>query len=525
MNGVTTLHNQSEVISKGSVVREPAPKEPIPSPCEQTLQSPRSVPKSVINSEIPSSMCLINGMEAMSFRLRAVDDVPAVVLAAGGCDGLIPLSVKIPKALLHVGNKSLICGTLENLWSSGICRILIITDKKDNEDIELHVRSHFLEPRVLDAQLPSKPKLDVTFHPLVDRTESNLGTTDVLKHISANLDCDFLVVPCDLHGHFNFRGLIEHHRSSIRLCTLALIEDERVGKSVKRGKEAAEDQVAPGGNQVRGWGYKYRVLATLDTAESQIIGISDVMSINSGESYELSKWSLMRHPHCTMRRDLYDAHIYMFSKDIFKVASLESMEQTSIRLDLIPYIIRMQETVTSVNWFKAGDGKLLEADKLWAMDEFESSVDSDSTRVFYYLGIGDAHQCCRVNSLESLMATNMQACLDKTNKQPPPRTENSSAKVRDVIVASGCQFGSNANIRSCVFGTNVSIGAGCKISRCVIMDDVKIEDNVVLDRCIIGGRCTISAKTTMKHVVVAPDHTVPGNMYLERDFFPPFIEE
>lgn len=69
------------------------------------------------------------------------------------------------------------------------------------------------------------------------------------------------------------------------------------------------------------------------------------------------------------------------------------------------------------------------------------------------------------------------------------------------------------------------------------MDDVKIEDNVVLDRCIIGGRCTISAKTTvgaiicflytcqMKHVVVAPDHTVPGNTYLERDFFPPFIEE
>lgn len=477
----------------------------------------------VSNSVVRHSSDNSSRKDLLSSLTDEIYDVQAIILAGGGSDGLMPLSSTTPKALLTIGHQSLICGSMTNLWRSGIRRFLVVTNKNENEAIETHVRTTFLEPILTVKNIYDTPRLDLNFYPLMDRNEDNMGTTDVLRCLSDKIEDDFLVVPCDLYGSFDFKGLIEQHRSSVRLCTVTLIEEESNRRLNKRGKEAVEEQIAPGGNKVRGWGYKYRVMATLDTKQSQLVGISDMVTVCSGASYELSKWMLMRHRNCTIRIDLFDAHIYMFSKHVFEAINLPHMYQTSIRLDLVPYIIRLQETPASSDWYSSvsrdGEGKM------WTVADLRDTSQSERSRVFYYLGMSDSSKCSRINSLESVMNANMEACFDKTVPRSLPRLDGLNQKMRDVVLSIGFQFGDSVNIRMCVIGAKVSVGCGCKLSKCIIMDNVKIEDNVVLEQCIIGERSVISAKTKLKYVVVSPDQILPTNTYLERDFYPPFLSE
>ncbi|GBE59942.1 eukaryotic initiation factor-gamma subunit [Babesia ovata] len=451
--------------------------------------------------------------------------VPAVVLAAGACDNLLPLTNATPKALIKVGHRSLICGTIDNLVAAGIHNIHIIVSVDDQQCIEDHVRSEFAAEGTYGTRNCGRDKLDISIHAIVDRDEQISTTTDVLRYAAERLETDFLVVPCDLFGALNIRGLVENHLSTKRLCTVALIEDKRNPQETKKTKQTPDDQIAPGGDPVKGWGYKYRVMVTMDTDNSQLLGIADVLTLNSGETYTVDKWTARRHPKCVIRNDLYDAHIYVFSKHIRNIAELPCMAHTSIRLDLIPHIVKMQEVPDAASWpTREPTSNGAQEERVYVKD-IERSDANDAMRVFHYMDIGDSMKCGRVNSLEALMNVNMQKAADGAQKQAGQAALPAGVKMRDVIIATGCNIGEGTNARGCVMGENVTIGKNCKLSKCVIMNDVTLQDNVNLDRCIIGQGATVSSKATLKHVVVAPDHTVPNNTRVERDFLPSFIDQ
>ncbi|GIX64938.1 eukaryotic initiation factor-2B, gamma subunit, putative [Babesia caballi] len=445
-------------------------------------------------------------------------DMPAVVLAAGGCDELQPLTNETPKALIRVGNRSLISGTIDNLIAAGITKVLVVVSVDDAARIEEHVRSEFPAARAEREKERGKARLDISIHAMVDRGETVVTTADAVKYAVETLQSDFIVVPCDLCGAFNLRGLIENHRASDRLCTVGLLAEHREaqgaqgGKSAKNAKQPQEDEIAPGGNPVRGWGYKYKVVTTMDVEESRLLGIADVLTVNSGESYDVDKWTLRRHPRCVIRGDLYDAHVYVFSKNIRNVVSMSCMEHTSVRLDLIPYIVRMQESPTAAYWFTREAPVVVRGERQEAAEEGEQTGAIDAARVFYFLDLGDALKCCRVNSIDALMTANMQRCFDKTQKQTVSTGGATGVKVREVVAAPGCQFGDGANLRTCVLGglewrggngragRNVVVGKNCKLTKCVLMDDVTVLDNVVMEKCVVGHGATVSTKATAEEV-------------------------
>eukprot|EP00371_Babesia_bovis_P000915 XP_001609562.1 hypothetical protein [Babesia bovis T2Bo] len=369
--------------------------------------------------------------------------IPAVILAAYGCDNLLPLTNEVPKALLKVGNKSLISGTVNNLLTAGIKKILVFANKHDQSSIQQHLREEFQTHDHINAL-----NLDISIH-VVDEYDGMIpSTSHVVKIAATMLNSHFIVVPCDLYGNFNFQGLIQDHLSTDRLCTIALIEEKLAASTGKKNKDQSDDQTSPGGDPVRGWGYKYKVLAMLDIDHSKVVSISNYLSLCSGEPTNISKWTFRNHNKCSIRCDLYDAHIYVFSKDIIHMLTEKCFKQSSLRLDVIPYIIAMQDV--QQNWEPQSE---IEAKNLTEeLNAHPGTSLPNKGFIFQYPYVGDASQCCRVNSIETLMKVNMQQCFDKTKKNKTGTINSSGSKIRDVVFGEGCKLGDGTTIKSSVLG-------------------------------------------------------------------------
>ena len=64
-----------------------------------------------------------------------------IVLAGGKGQNLYPLSEKIPKAMLPVGNKCLICYSLERLQKMGFQDIIVVI--KHNNQLKTYLEKEF----------------------------------------------------------------------------------------------------------------------------------------------------------------------------------------------------------------------------------------------------------------------------------------------------------------------------------------------------------------------------------------------
>ncbi|ORM41370.1 Splicing factor U2AF 50 kDa subunit [Babesia sp. Xinjiang] len=447
------------------------------------------------------------------------DVIPTVVLAADGASGLRPLTHGVPKCMILTGKKTLIGRTLDILLDAGIRRILVFVNVGDEHLVEAHLLECIEKRNDKDAVLSG---LELTVHALVEKDDASRNTTNVVKYAADLLQSDFLVVPSDLVGTFNLRGLIKNHFSSPRLCTIALLPEKSDPKSSKKTKDATDDSIVPGGDVSRGWGYRYRMLVTMDPNTSQVIALSPVVSVKSGDRYVVNKSALVQHPRCVIRSDMYDAHVYVFSNSILKFLDLPCMDRWSVRTELIPYMVRAQEQTPET-----------ETDGTAANKAKQSAT--DAMRVFQFSGLGDSLHCFRANNMEALLRANMDLCLSETKNAKKPLSEvcrnlmensggmldsekvsrmerkkkleeekrvkvinkfeviNDPDGLRGSIIGEGCRIGEGTTGRMCVLGNCVVIGRNCVLNNCVIMNGAHIKDNVVMTRCVIGETATVKA--------------------------------
>lgn len=449
-------------------------------------------------------------------------EVPAIVLAGGPCYGVRPFTATTPKALLRVGQKSLICGVLENLWSAGVRKIFIVVNDFEADVIQKHLKEKFIEP--LQATLENKDELSqVELCPMAGRDNKHFGTTDVLRHFKGVIDTDFLVVPCDLVGPVDYRGLIRYHTSRTHLCTMTLIPDSRPETPMKTKKNREAPKIAPGGDRMRSWGYRYRVVASMDLETSRVMGLSDPVSVQDEQNSDPPVRAIRRHPQSTIRTDVIDPHVYMFSKDIFEVLKLEELEETSIRLDLIPYLVKMQDSTALAVWLTLGREAESTHEGDWTMADVLEACNDGRTNVSFYIDRENYAKLARINSIDALFNYNVEMSLDRTKQYKPFANLGPQQKVRDAIISDGCELGENVNIKECVLGRNVIVGNNCKLKKCVIMDNVEIKDNVEMDMSIVGEKSVVSTDVTLKYAIVCPEETVPDGMDVDRDFYPTFL--
>ncbi|UKK00454.2 hypothetical protein MACK_000526 [Theileria orientalis] len=263
----------------------------------------------------------------------------AVILAGGNSNNFSFLTDTVPKPLIKLSGKSILHHLLHNLLSSGFKDLVIVTNKQAYSQVEEHAKCCI---SLLNQELIAQPSVSV--YPVEDQ-----GTTDVLNGLSAYVTRDFVVVPCDLYGPFDFKAFVNEHSRSSRLCTIALLDPThgsgstgakatpKGGSSASKGASSASAaatsmNVCLGGNEYEDWSYKYKVVTTINEYNSCILGLVQQIALDNGDPYELYKWHFPKNQKCVLRKNLVDLHVYAFSRLVFDVTTNESLLNSSIRV-------------------------------------------------------------------------------------------------------------------------------------------------------------------------------------------------
>jgi mannose-1-phosphate guanylyltransferase len=137
-----------------------------------------------------------------------VTPLKALILAGGFATRLRPLSCSRPKTLFPIVNKPLLQWTFECLANNGVDQAILAV----NALTKFYIRQH----------KPSKCGLKVRFS--VDPPKMPLGTGGPLKKAEKLIGHDepFIMLNGDIYADINYKELVETHRKSGALATIAL---------------------------------------------------------------------------------------------------------------------------------------------------------------------------------------------------------------------------------------------------------------------------------------------------------------
>jgi len=150
----------------------------------------------------------IVGIAEFNELLRPTYHTNKVVLMAGGLGRrLSPLTDKMPKPMLHVGNKPILVTIIENFARYGYLNIIISVSYK----------SHMIEEYFGDG---SRFGVKIEY---VHETK-RMGTAGALSLMRDSLVEPFFVMNSDLLTNINFEHLHNHHNSNDAIGTMAVRE-------------------------------------------------------------------------------------------------------------------------------------------------------------------------------------------------------------------------------------------------------------------------------------------------------------
>eukprot|EP00375_Theileria_parva_P003432 XP_766114.1 hypothetical protein [Theileria parva strain Muguga] len=366
-------------------------------------------------------------------------DVTAVVLSGGSSNNFISLTQSLPKILLKVGSNTLLYHTVRNLIINQFKEIIILTSENISSlvDENLRVSLNFLRDEFGSEKLP---KVSVMGVPTSD--DSSFGSTDSLNYISEHIKNDFVVLPCDLFGNFDFKSFLLDHLKSPRLCTVALLDINSLGSA------KAKKEVCLGGNDFEDWSFKYRVVTALDKSTCSLLSIAPHLSVESGESFQLFRYHLVNHANSLITFDLVDIHVYSFSINIFKVLRCDFLLNSSIRRYTIYTIVQHTVEYLKNDNFESLQHELENcSDKSWKLSDVVFDEFLERTRTFYFIASGESFNCSRVNSIDSLYSANIKCSL--TSKE---KIAKKTPKIKNVLLGNSSEVSESAEIKNSVIG-------------------------------------------------------------------------
>jgi dTDP-glucose pyrophosphorylase len=130
-------------------------------------------------------------------------DTMVVLMAGGYGKRLMPLTEKLPKPMLPLGDNPIIEYIVENLKIQGFRNFCITTHYKSEI-----IQQHFHQKKYSD--------INIDF--IVE--DEPLGTAGALFHLKNKIDDDFIVMNSDLLLKTNFRNLLSFHRNHGEVGTI-----------------------------------------------------------------------------------------------------------------------------------------------------------------------------------------------------------------------------------------------------------------------------------------------------------------
>lgn len=430
----------------------------------------------------------------------------AVIMAAGIGSRMSPLTDKIPKALLPVGNLPMIWYPINLLEKAGFEEIIIIV--LDSAITQFH--------QILPNVCNQKLKLDFITIP----DDEDMGTADALRHIRDKIEKDVFVVSCDLVTDVALHHLADVHRSHDASLSVLLAPVPQTS--------ADREVVATGQLD----------FISIDSRENRILYFSNEADLD--ETLVIRKPLLKRYPCINIVKSLMDAHLYIIKKWVVDYLA-ENKAISSIKGELIPYLVnkqfqkyrKMESSITEspeikrnfqepvnskidIYDFAKEDDVTMYTRELSSWSGTLTDIDHSSI-IRCHAFIMDSGTCLRTNSIPLYMEANRQISKllpSLTSKEISLIHSSASVKTKsqvgnDCMLDESISIGEKSSIKKSVIGKHTTIGERVKISNSVIMDHVTIKDGCNIQGSIVCTNAYVKENASLKDCQVGDSHTIP----------------
>ncbi|VVC04140.1 Bifunctional protein GlmU [Candidatus Burarchaeum australiense] len=185
-----------------------------------------------------------HAMELLLMKaLGGGSETRALVLCGGEKRGLTPSTYHLPRALVEVGGKPILQRTIEWLKANGVKHIVLAIGQS-GEEIAAYFKNGEAFGVEIDFVRESKP----------------LGTAGAVKNAEEKMNGTFVVLNGDVLCDFDLRAMLEAHRKSGALATMALksvrdegrygvaeTEGEKIVKFEEKAKQKGESRLVNAG--------------------------------------------------------------------------------------------------------------------------------------------------------------------------------------------------------------------------------------------------------------------------------------
>eukprot|EP00039_Didymoeca_costata_P019724 m.338684 g.338684 ORF g.338684 m.338684 type:complete len:446 (+) comp18504_c0_seq1:101-1438(+) len=430
----------------------------------------------------------------MASKVNNWQEFQAVILAGGNGNGLDSLTNQIPKPMLPVGNIPMIEYSLRLLDKHGFQEVHVIAQEKMSKAIM----------ELLDDQLtapghpPLRIKIDLTTIP----DDSDMGTADALRLLADKIYTDFIVLSCDVITNLQLFRLFDVHRVNNATVTMTFSEPSSTPENT---------------------GYIDRDVVGIDPKSKRVVLLTTEADID-GDNLPVKTSLMNEYPRIQVRKNLNDAHIYVFAKWVMDVLK-EKKKISAIKRDLVPYLVRKQFATPVAGM----PGKTREPMSMAPADPnadlFSKNArtprSSQVLKCYSIMVTPEDTFCIRANTTQAYKDVNRQIASYMASlifKDPDSVYANvnsgcSAARNAqigsDSLVSTGTQIGSRCSVKRSIIGKHCSLSEKVKITNSVIMDHVTIAGECVIENSIICQSAHILAKCSLKHCLVGVSHSVP----------------
>ncbi|XP_058500708.1 translation initiation factor eIF-2B subunit gamma [Solea solea] len=424
-------------------------------------------------------------------------ELQAVLMAAGGGSRMTDLTYNTPKPMLPIGNKPLMWYPLNLLERVGFEEVIVITTKD-------------VQKMMSTMKMDVKMKLEVVCIP----EDGDMGTADALRHIQQKIKTDILVMSCDLITDVALHEVVDLFRAHNATLSMLMSKAHEFTETVpgQKGKKKTAEQ---------------RDFVGVDPSGKRLLFMANEADLEEGLS--IRKSIMRKHPRMHIKTGLVDAHLYCLKKAVVDFL-VENKSITSIRGELVPYLVRKQFSKTTNSHRPKDDAedqnqkrtdcpanheifisswdepllKLAQERSCWNDHHGDMSEAYHGGKLRCYVHIMEQGLCYRVNTLAAYIEANRLApkMFEEPAVHPSAIISERCQVGSDSIIGSQCQVADKTSIKRSTIGNSSTIKEKVKVANSIIMHGVTIEEGCNIQGSVICSNAVIGRGADLKYCLV-----------------------
>ncbi|ETW29479.1 hypothetical protein PFFCH_03050 [Plasmodium falciparum FCH/4] len=253
---------------------------------------------------------------------------------------------------------------------------------------------------------------------------------------------------------------VDLFRGENAICAILLLENNQPSNDKKK-KEITDEYVNLENN----------VWVCIDK-NSKVVSIKDSLSMKENGKMKISKVNLLFHKNFVLKTDLLDSHVYIFKHYVLEIMEQKKNKFSSIKYDLIPYLVKIQNTSKAAEYSKG---------------EFKYNM--YNTLIEKYEGDDEIEEGKRENLMLDII--NNHTLIWQYIYIYIYFFFFFFLQFKDCIISSHFDHEENILLKKSILGKNVTIKKNSSINRSILMDNITIHEKCVIQNSIICDNVVI----------------------------------